>query len=62
MLWELRAAAAQATCWHAEGKVDAAYEVLLPALSGLTEGQSTLEFKMASKLLARISAVIGAQR
>lgn len=58
-LWELRAAVAQATCWHAEGKINAAYEVLSPALSGLTEGQSTLEFKMASELLARIKAVIG---
>ncbi|WP_084801479.1 adenylate/guanylate cyclase domain-containing protein [Bradyrhizobium sp. Ec3.3] len=61
-LWELRAAAAQATCWHAEGKDDAAYNVLLPALSGLTEGQSTTDFKTASKLLADITAVIGAPR
>ncbi|MBW7966347.1 adenylate/guanylate cyclase domain-containing protein [Bradyrhizobium sp. BR 10261] len=59
-LWELRAAAAQAACWHAEGKVDAAYKVLLPALSGMTEGQSTLEFNTASKLLARIKAAVGA--
>jgi hypothetical protein len=59
-LWELRAATTQATCWHAEGKVDAASEVLLPALAGLTEGQSTSEFRMASELLAQITAVGGA--
>lgn len=57
-LWELRAATAQATCWHAEGKVDAAYKVLSPVLSGVTEGQSTMDFKMASKLLSRITAVM----
>jgi hypothetical protein len=59
-LWELRAATAQATCWHAEGKVDAAHEALLPALAGLTEGQSTWEFRMASELLAQITAVVDA--
>ncbi|WP_309144861.1 adenylate/guanylate cyclase domain-containing protein [Bradyrhizobium sp. CCGUVB14] len=59
-LWELRAATAQARCWHAEGRVDAAYEVLLPALAGLTEGQSMSEFRVASELLAQITAVIGA--
>lgn len=59
-LWELRATTTQAAFWHAEGKVDTAYNVLLPVLGGMTEGQSTLDFKIASKLLAHMKDVIGA--
>jgi class 3 adenylate cyclase len=60
-LWELRATTTQATFWNAEGKVDAAYNALWPVLSGMTEGKSTSDFEIASKLLADMKDVIGAQ-
>lgn len=57
--WELRAATTQARCWRADGRSDAAFDVLSSVISRMTEGRSTLDFKFAADLLADLKGITG---
>jgi class 3 adenylate cyclase len=52
--WELRVATALAASWYADSKPSAAFDLLSPVVSCMTEGRSTLDFEIASKLLAKM--------
>jgi len=53
--WELRAATGLARLWQAQGKHQAAYELLVPIYTWFTEGFDTADLQEAHQLLATLS-------
>ena len=54
--WELRAAMSMARLWRAQGKRDAARELLAPVYGWFTEGFDTLDLKEAKALLGELAS------
>ena len=54
--WELRAAMSMARLWRAQGKRDAARDLLAPVYGWFTEGFDTLDLKEAKALLDELHA------
>lgn len=53
--WELRAATGLARLWQAQGKRQAAYDLLIPVYNWFTEGFDTADLQEAKQLLATLS-------
>jgi predicted ATPase/class 3 adenylate cyclase len=53
--WELRAAVSLARLWQAQGRLEGAYELLIPVYDRFTEGFDTLDLKDAKALLKMLA-------